>query len=153
MTTLSDIRASLRNLLTDKTQWRDSLLNSWVQDAVRDYSLYFPLLVQTTIDCVAAQKTYDLSSYTLYAMRSVEYPTGEMPRRRSTLSVRMHCLTAGHMTWQRFYADIARARRLGRTSDRLRPARTVHWRMAPSYHPVERQRADPPVRSGKPACP
>ena len=81
MTTLVEFRLSLRNLLTDKTQWRDALLTNWIQDAVRDYSLNFPRLVRSTIAAVTGTSAYSLSAYTMLTVRAVEYPAGESPRR------------------------------------------------------------------------
>jgi hypothetical protein len=81
MTTRAEFRASLRNVLTDKTQWRDTLLNTWIEDAISDYSHNFPRLQISQISCVSGQKSYSLSSYTIFAIHAVEYPTGQTPRR------------------------------------------------------------------------
>ena len=81
MTTLAEFRASLRNLLTDKTQWREALLTNWVQDAIRDYSMNFPRLVRSTIAAATGTRTYALSEYLIITIRAVEYPTGQTPRR------------------------------------------------------------------------
>ena len=40
--TLATFRDTVRTILSDKTLYRDSLVNAWIKDAIRDYSYYFP---------------------------------------------------------------------------------------------------------------
>jgi len=84
MTTRGDFRESLRNVLSDKSQWRDTLVNEWINDAIRDYSRHLPRLAASTIPMVAGTKNYDLSTYEALAIREVEYPISQTPRRLLT---------------------------------------------------------------------
>ena len=81
MTTRAGLRSVIRERLADETQWPDATLNQWINDAIADYSVYFPSRETTaSIDCVADQIEYSLSSYTgIKAMIRVEYPGGEDP--------------------------------------------------------------------------
>ena len=94
-TTLLQFRDSLRNLLSDKTQWRDTLLTTWIQDAIRDYSASLPRLLRSTINCLAGQTAYSLSSFTILQVRAVEYPSGQTPRRLLAPLKRSHAGFAG----------------------------------------------------------
>jgi hypothetical protein len=84
MTTRAELRDSLRNLLSDRTQWRDSLLNGWINDAIRDYSHNLPRLAVVTLAMTAGTQSYSIASYNVQTVRLVEYPTGETPRRLLT---------------------------------------------------------------------
>lgn len=97
MTTRAEFRASLRNVLTDKTQWRDTLLNNWIEDGIRDYSHNLPRLMISQIACATATKSYSLASYTILAMRAVEYPSGETPRRLLDPLKRSHTAFDGNL--------------------------------------------------------
>lgn len=82
MTTRAQLRAIIREVLTNDETWVDSTLNAWIADAFRDYSIYFPRHVEATIDCVDDQIEYSLSSYTgILDILRVEYPDGEDPPR------------------------------------------------------------------------
>jgi hypothetical protein len=81
MTTRAELRESLRNLLADKTQWRDTLINGWINDAIRDYSHSLPRLATSTISMSTGTQSYNVASYNIQAVRAVEYPAGETPRR------------------------------------------------------------------------
>ena len=84
MTTLRELRSFVRNLLYDETEWTDSLLNSWINDAIRDYSNNFPLRIDDDISCVTDQREYSLSTSTFVGLISVllvEYPKDEDPPR------------------------------------------------------------------------
>lgn len=81
MTTRAELRESLRNLLSDRTQWRDSLLNGWINDAIRDYSHNLPRLASATLPMVSGQTSYSIAVYSIQAVRAVEYPAGQSPRR------------------------------------------------------------------------
>ena len=82
MTTLQQIRAHVRNLLYDEDEWSDSRLNSWINDALRDYSVYFPRRFEANISASTGVREYTLTNYdNLMAILLVEYPTGEDPQR------------------------------------------------------------------------
>jgi hypothetical protein len=94
-TTLGQFRESLRSLLTDKTQWRDTLLNMWIQDGIRDYSHHLPRLASASITCAAGQQSYSLTAYTILQARAVEYPSSQTPRRLLSHLGREHPAFAG----------------------------------------------------------
>jgi hypothetical protein len=80
--TRATFRDTVRTILTDKSLFRDALLNIWINDAIRDYSHFFPLEKSLTIDCVVNQTEYSLSSIMpVLGVISVEYPDGEDPPR------------------------------------------------------------------------
>ncbi len=82
MYTLATFRATIRYILKDKTVWRDTMLNSWINDAIRDYSNYFPMESYYKIDCTAAGHEYELSvAGNVLGIISVEYPDGKTPPR------------------------------------------------------------------------
>jgi len=89
--TLAQLRAIIRQRLTDDTVWTDVNLDQWILDAIGDYSVRFPRTdLEATIDCVADQREYDLSTELTnpHGILRVEYPSGEDPpeylTRRST---------------------------------------------------------------------
>jgi len=66
--------------MADATQWPDATLDAWINDAIRDYSCYFPRRLTKSIACVTDQLEYSLSVLTNpQAVSSVEYPDGEDP--------------------------------------------------------------------------
>ncbi len=80
--TYAELRAIIRERLTDQTVWTDANLNQWILDAIADYSIHFPRTdLEATINCVDEQREYDLSSELTNPRRvlSVEYPDGEDP--------------------------------------------------------------------------
>ncbi len=82
MYTLATFRATIRTILKDKTVWRDTMINSWINDAVRDYSNYFPMEAYYKIDCSANVREYELSTASeVVGVISVEYPDGQTPPR------------------------------------------------------------------------
>lgn len=82
MATRMAFRSMVRELLTDETAWPDGTLNAWLNDALRDYSNFFPRFVEATINCTAATRFYALTSYTgIKAVVGVEYPAGRTPPR------------------------------------------------------------------------
>jgi hypothetical protein len=82
MTTRSELRKYIREVLYDNIQWPESSLNNWINDAIRDFSNYFSRAVATDINCVADQYIYSFSSYDgLREVLGVEYPKGENPPR------------------------------------------------------------------------
>jgi hypothetical protein len=78
--TLLQFRDSLRYILSDKTIWRDTMLNEWINAALNDYSNYFPMEQYYKIDCTVGNHEYTLS-YPVIAIVSVEYPDGQVPPR------------------------------------------------------------------------
>lgn len=81
MTTRADLRAILREVLSNTTQWPDATLNVWIASAIRDYSTVLPRTLTATITCTTAV-TYALTSYTgIQTITRVEYPTAEDPPR------------------------------------------------------------------------
>jgi hypothetical protein len=82
MYTLAEFRETMRAVLKDKTVWRDSMLNGWINDAVRDYLNYFPMEAYYKIDCTDATREYELSTAEgVLGVLSVEYPDGQTPPR------------------------------------------------------------------------
>ena len=82
MYTYAEFRETIRFILKDKTVWRDSMLNGWILDGVRDYSNYFPMEAYYKIDCTNATREYQLSTAEeAMGVISVEYPDGETPPR------------------------------------------------------------------------
>ncbi len=81
MTMLRELRSYVRNLLYDESEWSDSLLNTWINDAIRDYSNYFPRRFSEDIACVTDQLEYSVSNYEIIGVLLVEYPKGEDPPR------------------------------------------------------------------------
>ncbi len=66
MSTLSDLRGTLRTLLNDSVVgsylWEDPTLNLHLNDALRSFGRSFPLEMETAITTVAGQSAYDLPS-------------------------------------------------------------------------------------------
>lgn len=84
MTTLDEIRAIVREVLTDTTQWPDATLNTWINQGIRDYSHYFPNTAEDTIPCADGKRDYLLgATYCpgIISVLRVEYPDGEEPPR------------------------------------------------------------------------
>jgi hypothetical protein len=80
--TLATLRDTVRTILTDKTLYRDALVNLWIKDAIRDYSFYFPLEKSLKIDCTLNTHEYSLTSIApVLGIVSVEYPDGQDPPR------------------------------------------------------------------------
>ena len=80
--TNAELRAIIRERLTDATVWTDANLDQWILDAIADYSIRFPRTdLEATINCVDNQREYDLSSELTNprSILSVEYPDGEDP--------------------------------------------------------------------------
>lgn len=76
-----DIRALVRRRLGDLTapyKWSDEQVNQWINDAIADYSIHFPLVKTLTISCSEDDRQYDLDTDFVDVL-SVEYPTGEDP--------------------------------------------------------------------------
>ncbi len=80
MTTLADLADQIQILLSDSgaATWSQSVIEGWVNDAIRDYSNHFPRLVTSTIATSADDRSYDLPT-DFQEIVTVEYPTGEEP--------------------------------------------------------------------------
>jgi hypothetical protein len=89
MTTLGELRATLREILPDATVWPDATVNAWIQEAIRDFSGYFPLELSGLLAITANVRVYlltDIYEEGNYAkdvvgVVQVEYPYGEDPPR------------------------------------------------------------------------
>lgn len=83
MTTRSQMLAIVRETLTDTTQWPDATLNAWIADAIRDYSHFFPYVVEKTYTFTSAARSFTIStlSPTPLEVLRVEFPRGEEPPR------------------------------------------------------------------------
>jgi hypothetical protein len=75
-------RAQLRDLarrrlgdLTPPYQWSDLQLNQWLNDAIADFSVYMPRLLEVTFDTVPGQQEYTLDG-DVRRLVKVEYPSG-----------------------------------------------------------------------------
>lgn len=79
--TRNEIRTLVRTRLGDADSpyhWSDQQINQWINDAIADYSNYFPRRQVTAITTLAADRVYDLPE----GCRSVilvEFPTGDDP--------------------------------------------------------------------------
>jgi hypothetical protein len=83
MTTLGELRATLREILPDAGVWPDASINAWIQEAIRDFSGYFPLELSGLLDLTANVRVYALAGLAeeIFAVVQVEYPYGEDPPR------------------------------------------------------------------------
>jgi hypothetical protein len=83
MTTLGELRATLREILPDATVWPDSSVNAWIQEAIRDFSGYFPRETSGLLSLEADERVYALSGLAdgIFAVIQVEYPYGGDPPR------------------------------------------------------------------------
>ncbi len=85
MTTLGEFREVSVYAEVDKSRWIEPTVNAWIRDAIRDYSIHFPMFVDTddestNITCVDDQQEYGLSSFTgIQTVLAVEYPEGNDP--------------------------------------------------------------------------
>lgn len=71
------IRRRLGDLETPYT-FSDEQINQWINDAIADYSMHFPLTKTQTISCTANIRNYDLATDFIFALK-VEFPVGEDP--------------------------------------------------------------------------
>lgn len=87
MTTRLQLRTSIRTLLTDSAQFRDSQVNQWIESALMDYSIRLPIREMDSISVTAGVRFYTLNTNvneSLIDVTAVEYPAGEEPRRMLT---------------------------------------------------------------------
>lgn len=86
MTTRQEFRDGiLRGLLASITDFPDALLNTWIEEAILDYSLYFPRQISKTIEAAASgQQEFWFISFgppeSVFGITRVEYPVGAAPR-------------------------------------------------------------------------
>ena len=82
MTTRSGLRDIIREVLADVTQWPDATLNIWINQAIRDYSLYFPYHQSATV-LVESGKAYQTLGATycpgIIDILKIEFPVGNDP--------------------------------------------------------------------------
>jgi hypothetical protein len=82
MATLADLRSLCRRRLGDLTSlyaFTDDQINQWINDAIAEYSIHFPLRKSTTITCADDDREYNIAVTGIQSILSVEYPTGEDP--------------------------------------------------------------------------
>ncbi len=82
--TLTALRAQCRDLLGDLTGgayvFSDVQVDDWINRAIEQVSIHFPLYVEYTITVQAGVHTYDLENY-MHEVISVEYPISQTPPR------------------------------------------------------------------------
>lgn len=84
MTTRAQLRTSVRSVLADVFQFRDTQLNQWIEDAIRDYSTRLPFVDVGGLSVIDGVRFYCLTTSVnegLVDVLQVEYPTGRTPRR------------------------------------------------------------------------
>ena len=82
-TTRQDLRNLIRRRLGDTASpydFSDLQINQWINDAISDLSIHFPRTLNTTINCSASVRSYELPA-AFRGVVSVEYPAGEDPPR------------------------------------------------------------------------
>lgn len=82
--TLATLLDECRKLLGDTNAaayvFSDAQLTLWINQALQELSLYFPLRSQYTLGTTAGQRTYDLEVDVLQVI-ACEYPAGQIPPR------------------------------------------------------------------------
>jgi hypothetical protein len=87
MTTLAELRATLREILPSAEVWPEATINAWVQEAIQDFSGYFPRETSGLLNLTDDVRVYALGSIPstptsgIFAVIQVEYPYGEDPPR------------------------------------------------------------------------
>ena len=79
MTTRAQFREDLRLQLSDRSFWRDFMLNQWINDAIHEYSINFPTESIETLDGDGSAREFTFTTSPVLAVLRVEYPTGETP--------------------------------------------------------------------------
>jgi hypothetical protein len=75
-----ELRALVRTVIPNVTVWPDATLNSWINDAIRDYSNDFPLNEQASKLLAAGIRKYQVAfTRHLINILMVEYPVLETP--------------------------------------------------------------------------
>lgn len=80
MTTLANLADEAQNVLSDSAAsvWSQAQVEEWVNAAIREYSRFFPRVVESDISCTADVHKYDLPAG-FQSVLSVEYPKDEDP--------------------------------------------------------------------------
>jgi len=81
MTTRIELNTLIRRRLNDQVapqMFTDEQINQWINDAIEEYSRYFPRVKTTTQLTTANDRQYDLPA-DYRGVVSVEYPTGDDP--------------------------------------------------------------------------
>lgn len=80
MTTFAQLETDCRELIGDtgSTVFTANQVQQWINDAIRDISLHFPLRKTYDINTAANDREYDLTTEFI-GIISVEYPQGEDP--------------------------------------------------------------------------
>ena len=83
MTTLAELRATVREILPSAEVWPEATINAWIQEAIQDFSGYFPRETSGLLDLTDDERVYALSDLAggIFAVIQVEYPYGEDPPR------------------------------------------------------------------------
>lgn len=83
MTTRATLRSYLRQRLEDATQWSDSTLNTWINEAILDYSHYFPFVAVKTYTFTTPGRSFTIANLNPSPIRvlRVQFPYGEEPPR------------------------------------------------------------------------
>jgi len=84
MTTLTELLTLCRNTLGDLTggsyEWADAQLTAWINEALKDMSIHFPVQTEMEISCAAGVHEYDVTKFVIAGILSCEYPAGQDPR-------------------------------------------------------------------------
>ena len=83
MATLADMRARCRLMLASTADWPDASLDAWIGDAIRFYSVEFPRRFRHRSDAGDRDAGLRRCRRIARSWWAVEYPTGEVPVRRS----------------------------------------------------------------------
>ena len=80
MTTLAELTTRVQTALADASAetWAAATIQSWIEEAIREYSIHFPRQRETTIACSDDVRQYDLPA-DFQDVVSAEYPDGEDP--------------------------------------------------------------------------
>ncbi len=80
MTTRAAFREDLRLQLSDRSLWRDSMLNQWIDDAINEYSINYPTQTTVTFDGTGSTRTFTFTNApNVLNIARVEYPVGKTP--------------------------------------------------------------------------
>jgi len=82
MATLADLRTLCRRRLGDLTSlyaFTDDQINQWINDAIAEYSIHFPLRKPTTITCTDDDREYNIAVTGIQSIISIQYPVGDDP--------------------------------------------------------------------------
>jgi hypothetical protein len=116
MTTRLDLRNLCRRRLGDLAapyHWSDLQINQWINDAIADYSLYFPRLAQASLETTPGEHVVPLPADFLDPV-SVSFPAGQDPPQ---LLQRLSCQEPSFWELPRRYDVVSRGD--GSASDEL----------------------------------